>query len=141
MTPDETIRAYYRALRAGRPLAPFFAERSDLVKFGISERLDGFEGVAAGLGEQTRTTADWTVESRRLRVGRRDAVAWFSDEVDLAWADAEAGERHAFETRWSGALERRPDAVDDGEVDAEDSVDAPGEWRFVGMHVSAPHEL
>jgi hypothetical protein len=169
MTPEQTIRAYYDALRAGEPLAPFFAERSDLVKFGISERLEGFEGVSRGLREQTRTTTDWSVESRRLRVDRRGAVAWFSDGVAMAWTDSEAGERRAFETRWSGALERRrsderdteagtgteteaetgaedsersdADSKVDAEADADAAAAASGGWRFVGMHVSAPHDL
>lgn len=146
MTPEETIRAYYDALRAGEPLAPFFAERSDLVKFGISERLEGFEAVSSGLREQTRTTADWTVESRRLRVGRRGSVAWFSDEVAMAWTDTEAGERRSFETRWSGTMERRRGGGDgrhdpagaDGDADGADGVER---WCFVGMHVSAPRDL
>jgi len=121
--PEETVRAYYAALRDGEPLAPFFSPRDGVVKVGISERLVG-QAVAAGLREQTRTTTDWRVDSHDLRVRRRGPVAWFSDRIDLAWTDTDSGRRHSFETRWSGTLER------DGE-----------EWQFVGMHVSAPHEL
>ena len=124
MDPEETVRAYYAALRRGDPLEPFFAERDDAVKFGVSERLDGHDEIAAGLREQTRTTEGWTVDSRRLRTARRGPVAWFSDEVGLAWRDVRDGREHAFETRWSGTLSRHGD-----------------DWRFVGMHVSAPHEL
>ena len=119
----ETIRRYYAALRAGDPLPPFFAADDSLVKFGISERLAGGERVAEGLREQTRRTEDWTVESRDLRVTERDRHAWFSDDVRMAWTDAEEGERRDFETRWSGTLERRE-----------------GEWLFVGMHVSVARE-
>jgi len=42
--------------------------------------------------------------------------------VGLAWT--EAGERHEFDTRWSGTLEHRS-----------------GDWSFVGMHVSVATEL
>ena len=134
MSASETIEDYYEALRRGDPLAPFFAERDDVVKFGVSERLAGGEAVAEGLRKQTRTTDDWRVESRDLRVVAReadsagasasgDSVAWFTDDVDLAWTDS-AGDRRSFDTRWSGVLERNES----------------GDWRFAQMHVSAPHD-
>lgn len=119
MDAAATVGTYYDALRDGEPLAPFFAAEADPVKFGLGEALDGAEAVREGLREQTRTTTDWTVESRDLRVTERDRHAWFADEVHMAWTDTEAGVRRAFDTRWSGTLERRDDA-----------------WRFVGMHVS-----
>ena len=140
--PAATIRAYYGALRAGEPLHPFFADRGPVVKVGIGERLVGAEAVADGLREQTRTTADWTVESRDLRVGgvgRDDSArttsgtgdgsaedadfAWFGDAVAMGWTDVERGIRFEFDTRWSGAMARRE-----------------GGWRFVEMHVSVPGE-
>ena len=124
MRAEETVTDYYAALRRGEPLHPYFAERDDVVKFGISERLTGFDEIAHGLGEQTRTTEDWSVESTALRVVERDEFARFSDDVSLSWSDVETDERHAFVTRWSGSLERRNDG-----------------WLFTGMHVSAPHEL
>ena len=120
----ETIERYYAALRAGDPLPPFFAADDSLVKFGISERLVGGERVAEGLREQTRSTDDWAVESRDLRVTERDRHAWFSDDVRMAWTDTDEGERRDFETRWSGTLEARD-----------------GRWLFVGMHVSVAREL
>lgn len=122
MSAKDRIHSYYDALRDGDPLAPHFAH-DDLVKVGISERLVGYETVAEGLREQTATTADWTVTSQDLRVTEREPCAWFGDEVHMAWTDTEAGTRREFDARWSGTLERRD------------------EWRFVGMHVSAPHEL
>ena len=94
------------------------------MKFGVSERLVGAEAIRTRLRRQTETTADWAVTSRALRVTERDRHAWFSDDVSMAWTDAVTGDRRAFETRWSGALERRD-----------------GEWRFVGMHVSTADEL
>lgn len=124
MSVEATVREYYEALRRGEPLYPYFAERDDLVKFGVSERLAGYDAVAEGLREQTRTTDEWTVESHRLRAGRHGDAGWFADEVTLAWTDVRTDERHAFETRWSGTLLRRD-----------------GEWLFAGMHVSAPHSL
>jgi len=120
---ERTIREYYDALRAGDPLSPYFAGDEALVKFGISERLAGHDAVAEGLREQTRRTADWTVRSRNLAVTDRGCHAWFSDDVRLAWTDLETGQRRAFDSRWSGCLEHRE------------------EWVFVGMHVSAPHDL
>ena len=123
-----TVERYYGALRAGDPLPPFFAADGSLVKFGISERLAGGERVAEGLREQTRSTEDWTVESRDLRVTERDRHAWFSDEVRMAWTDREEGARRDFETRWSGTLEARGEGSDE-------------EWLFVGMHVSVAREL
>lgn len=122
MSAEATIEEYYDALRSDEPLVPYFAEHEDLVKAGISERLVGPEEVAEGLREQTETTSDWTVESRDLRVTERESVAWFADEVRMAWS-TEDGD-HDFEARWSGTLEREE-----------------GEWLFVGMHVSVPREV
>ncbi|WP_273835301.1 nuclear transport factor 2 family protein [Halococcus sp. PRR34] len=119
MTAEATIEAYYDALRAGNPLSPFFAESESIVKFGITERLAGYEAIEAGLHEQTDMTDDWTVESQQLRVTERDSCAWFSDSVVMAWRHTEDGAYREHETRWSGTLERRDD-----------------EWAFVGMHVS-----
>ena len=119
MTAEATIEAYYDALRAGDPLSPFFAASASIVKFGITERLAGYEAIETGLREQTETTEDWTVESRQLRVSEHESTAWFSDDVLMAWRSTEDGERREHETRWSGTLRR----------DDED-------WKFVGMHVS-----
>ena len=132
MNAAETIRDYYEALRRGEPLYPYFAERPDVVKVGVGERLVGYEAVAEGLREQTRTTDDWTVESEALRVTERDDVAWFSDSVALAWTDRAADRDRAFPTRWSGTLLCRP-GEDAGADDADE------EWLFVGMHVSTPY--
>ena len=125
MDAASTVRAYYDALREGDPLYPFFADESTTVKFGIGERLTGYEAVRAGLAEQTETTDDWTVESERLVVSAADDHAWFSDDVVMAWTDTEADHRHEYDTRWSGALRHRGDDADLGTS-----------WRFVGMHVS-----
>ncbi|WP_101294947.1 AtzH-like domain-containing protein [Halegenticoccus soli] len=119
MSAEATVRKYYEALRRGEPLHPFFLDRPDVVKFGIGERLAGYDEIRAGLREQTRTTDGWVVESRRLRVGERGDHAWFSDDVRMAWTDAAADRERDFETRWSGTLERRGDG-----------------WAFAGMHVS-----
>ena len=123
MTARETVDAYYDALRAGEPLGPFFADEPSIVKFGISERLDGYDDIVAGLREQTETTTDWTVESRALTVTERETHAWYHDSVRLAWMDTEQDREYDFETRWSGTLERRD-----------------GAWRFVVLHVSTPWE-
>lgn len=124
MTPEETVRAYYDALRAGEALAPFFVESPATVKVGISERLVGYAEIAKGLREQSRTTEDWTVESHDLDIVERDAAAAVSDAVSLSWYDAEAFAERSFETRWSGTLV----PTDDG-------------WAFAGLHVSAATDL
>jgi len=124
MSADDRVRAYYDALRAGEPLAPFFASVESAVKVGISEHLVGADAVADGLGEQTERTTDWSVESRDLRVTERDRHAWFGDRVSLAWTDTERRIRYEFDTRWTGALE-----LDDDR------------WRFVTMHVSTARDL
>lgn len=121
---EAAVRDYYEALRRGEPLYPYFAERDDVVKFGIGERLTGYDEVAEGLREQSRTTEDWTVDSRRLVVVERDECAWFSDDVRMAWRDVEAGEDREFDARWTGTLERDGDG-----------------WLFAGMHVSAAYPL
>ncbi|MFA1611399.1 nuclear transport factor 2 family protein [Halobellus rubicundus] len=132
-TAADRIRAYYDALRSGEPLSPFFARDDDIVKYGITEKLTGYDEIEAGLRAQTRTTADWTVESDALSVTERDDHAWFSDDVQMAWRDVESGREYDFESRWSGTLERRAREGDaDGVGDEADST-----WRFVGMHVSA----
>lgn len=123
MSAENQVEEYYDALRSGDSLVPFFTKEQGLVKCGISERLVGYEAVTEGLREQTETTSDWTVESRDLRVSERESVAWFADEVRMAWTTAD-GTEHDFETRWSGTLERQE-----------------SEWLFVGMHVSVAREL
>ena len=126
MDARATVHDYYDSLRNGAPLDTFFADDKTaddpIVKFGISERLVGSDRVQQGLRDQTASTSDWTVVSTQLRVTQRDSVAWFSDSVELAWD--EGGERHEFDTRWSGTLELRD-----------------GDWSFVGMHVSVAQEL
>jgi ketosteroid isomerase-like protein len=160
MNPTETVEEYYKALRRGEPLSPYFVEREDVVKFGVSERLEGYEEVAEGLREQTRTTEDWQVESQQLQVLTRESVAWFTDDVALAWTDRE-GTRQSFDTRWSGVLERDAGGTDgeaggidgdaggidgdaggtDEDAGGTDSGENSADWRFAQMHVSAPHDL
>lgn len=137
MDAESTLLEYYDALRAGEPLHPYFAEEEDALKFGISERLDGYEEIEDGLREQTETTDDWTVESRDLVVTERERTAWFGDDVRMAWTTAD-GDRHDFNTRWSGCLERREDG---SRSPSEDGGDADTGWRFVSMHVSVAREL
>ena len=129
MDAAATVNAYYDALRSGEPLAPFFA-RDATAKFGIGEELYAFDGIEAGLTAQTETTDGWRVQSDRLLVTEREGYAWFSDEVVMAWRDLERGMDREFDTRWSGTLERRPDA------ESAPQIDTP--WRFVAMHVSTP---
>lgn len=131
MDAESTVLAYYDALRAGDPLYPFFAREESTVKFGIGERLTGFDEIRDGLAEQTETTEAWNVESEALVATERDEHAWFSDDVFMAWTDTERGIRYEFDTRWSGTLERREGAGDRAEGPA-----AETDWRFVGMHVS-----
>ena len=159
MNPTETVQKYYEALQRGEPLSPYFAEREDAVKFGVSERLAGYEAIADGLREQTRTTEDWQVESQNLRVAVPESegdsmasasVAWFTDDVALSWTELEGSRsagadleetRHAFDTRWSGVLERE---LGERRVPPRGGENDDGEeprWRFVQMHVSAPHNL
>jgi hypothetical protein len=121
MDAETTVRDYYEALRGGEPLHPFFLESDRTVKFGVGERLTGYDEIAEGLREQSRLTDDWVVESHDLRVTERGEWGWFSDDVSLSWT--KQGTDHAYETRWSGTLERERD-----------------DWLFVGMHVSAPVE-
>lgn len=127
MDAETRIGSYYDALEAEEPLGPFFASDDTVVKFGISETLAGGTAVARGLREQTERTTDWSVDSGALRVTDRGRYAWFTDEVGLAWRDVGTDDRHEFETRWSGTLERR---TDDGRPASD------GTLVFVGMHVS-----
>ena len=128
---------YYDALRNGDALAPYFLEAESTVKFGISESLFGFDAVSEALREQTETTAEWAVDSRRLAVDERDDVAAFADEVTMSWTDAETGERKRFETRWSGTLVRATGANDGA---SDDESESPA-WQFATMHVSTADEL
>lgn len=123
MDAEDAVRSYYDALRNGEPLAPHFADADTTVKFGISEALWGGDAVAAGLREQTETTTDWVVDSRDLVVESEDRVAWFADDVFMAWTAIDRGVRFEFDTRWSGTLR-----ADDG-------------WAFVGMHVSTARDF
>ncbi|WP_336363969.1 nuclear transport factor 2 family protein [Halalkalicoccus salilacus] len=137
MNAERTVLEYYDALRAGESLHPYFAEEDGAVKFGISERLDGYEEIENGLREQTETTTDWTVESHDLVVTERERTAWFGDDVRMAWTaleDEDEGVRHEFTTRWSGCLERH-------EHGSRAPSDGTGDWRFVSMHVSVARDL
>jgi hypothetical protein len=128
MDARATVVEYYDALRAGESLGPYFADERDgddpYVKFGISERLVGSTEIRRGLQEQTATTTDWAVTSHALSVCEHNGVAWFSDDVSMAWTDTDAGVRYEFDTRWSGTLRA-----------------ADGGWTFVGMHVSTADRL
>ncbi|ADD04647.1 uncharacterized protein Nmag_1063 [Natrialba magadii ATCC 43099] len=121
--PKTTVRAYYNALRNGDPLESFFLKDESTVKFGISERLFGYEAVANALQEQTETTEGWTVESSNLTVTEHGdrGCAMFGDEVTMAWTDSSSGARRGFRTRWSGTLIRLP--VADAEREGEGEVD------------------
>ena len=125
-TAEETVRSYYDALREGEPLPPYFADDEETFKFGITERLFGYDAVEKALREQTDSTENWTVESHDLRVTERDEHAWFADVVRMAWEDTQKGRIYDFETRWSGTLE---------------GLEGGGGWVFVGMHVSAEPEV
>lgn len=124
MDAEATVRDYYASLRRGDPLHPYFLESPRTVKFGVGERLTGYEAVAEGLREQTRTTHDWTVESANLLVERRADHGWFTDDVHMAW-ETDAGDHHEYDTRWSGTLVR---VADDHDLETD--------WRFAEMHVS-----
>lgn len=127
MTPEETIRAYYDALRNGEPLGSFFVESPDVVTFGIGKRFVGYADIVDGIQEQTVRTRDWTVESDALSVVDRGDHVAFSDDVRLEWYDTADYEDHSYDTRWSGTLTRTSEATEDGEE---------AEWKFLGLHVS-----
>lgn len=123
MSAADAVREYYEALRRGEPLYPYFVEADDVVKFGVSETLAGYDAVAEGLREQSRETTDWTVESSDLQVHEFGDAAAFADTVRLGWTDTESGETFEYDTRWSGTLQRRDE-----------------EWCFAGMHVSVARD-
>ncbi|WP_257297918.1 nuclear transport factor 2 family protein [Haloarchaeobius sp. FL176] len=127
MTPEETVLDYYEALRRGEPLYPYFVERAETWKAAISTQYSGYDAVSEALREQSRTTDEWTVESEALSVTGREGLALFDDAVRLAWTDTLTGQRHGFDSRWSGALEP---------LDGNDE-----EWGFIQMHVSAPRSI
>ena len=81
------VRDYYGVLRDEDPLYPYFRESPATVKYGISETLRGYDAVAEGLREQTRTTTDWTVESRNLTAGTRDGLAESAGDGPVQWTD------------------------------------------------------
>lgn len=124
MSVEATVRDYYEALRRGEPLYPYFSDRPDAVKVGVSERLVGYDGIAEGLREQSRTTDDWTVESADLVAGERGDCGWFGDRVRMRWTDLGADRTREFDARWTGTLLR------EGE-----------EWQFATMHVSVARDL
>ena len=127
-----TVESYYDSLRAGDPLHPYFLESARTVKFGVGERLEGYDAVADGLREQTRKTEGWEVRSSALLCEHRGDHAWFSDLVFMGWADTEANVRYEFDTRWSGTLVELDDEEREREIDPLDETP----WRFAGMHVS-----
>ena len=153
-TPKPVVRDYYESLRGGRPLEPYFLPAESTVKIGISEQLYGYDDVAGALAEQTASTDNWTVESTALTVTTHGEYATVADEVTMAWTNTDSGERHRFETRWSGTLVRALDEAatesvsvseneSDGDNDsdrADEDVDRPA-WLFRTMHVSVAHEL
>lgn len=151
MSPREVVLEYYESLRRGEPLYPYFLEDAGTTKIGVGETLRGYEAVAEGLLEQTRSTDSWSVRSHRLAVSDRDTHATFVDRVDLEWRDTVRDEWRSFDTRWTGTLEPSPrppapdgapagDADRSGETgDGSTEGDRETEWRFLVMHVSAPY--
>ncbi|SFK82920.1 SnoaL-like domain-containing protein [Halogranum rubrum] len=139
MSAEETVLDYYEALRRGEPLYPYFAEDDDVVKVGISDRLTGYDAIAEGLREQSKTTDEWQIDSRDLHVVERDGHAAFGDVVWMQWRATESETTQAFDSRWSGTLEVRPSG--DGETGDGTGDESDDEWLFVGMHVSAPTAL
>ncbi len=128
MTAEDVVRDYYEALQRGEPLYPYFAEGDGTWKGAISTHYEGYDAVAEALRDQTRTTDDWTVESRALSVTERDEFATFADQVRMEWTATADGTRNEFDTRWSGTL------VPVGEG-------AERDWAFETMHVSVAREL
>jgi hypothetical protein len=131
MNAEATVRGYYDSLRNGEPLHPYFLESDRTVKFGVGERLTGYEAVSSGLRDQTANTNGWEVRSDRLLVEERGDAGWFSDDVFMGWTDTSANVRYEFDTRWSGTMLRVGEEERDAEADP-----GPGRWRFAGMHVS-----
>ncbi|RQG98088.1 nuclear transport factor 2 family protein [Natrarchaeobius chitinivorans] len=143
---EDTVHAYYDALRNGDPLESYFRPAGSTVKFGIGEALFGYDDVAEALRSQTETTADWTVESHHLVVGERDRFATFADEVTMAWTDVESETEHRFDTRWSGTLVREsPSDSSDGQPTPASSAMASerttADWQFATMHVSVADKV
>jgi len=129
MSAEDAVRDYYEALRRGEPLYPYFVESPDTWKAAISTTYEGYDAVAEGLREQTRTTEDWTVDGRGLSVVEGESGwATFRDDVALAWTSTADGDespsRHEHETRWSGTL-----------------VERDAEWLFLELHVSAAQSV
>jgi hypothetical protein len=127
-----TVESYYDALRTGEPLYPYFLESVQSVKFGVGQHLEGYDGIAAGLQEQTRKTQEWELDSAKLVVEHREDHAWFSDRVFMGWTDTEANVRYEFKTRWSGTLFKLDPQERSQEIDPLSET----LWRFAGMHVS-----
>ena len=123
MGAKAVITEYYAALEAGDSIYRYFSPDHALVKFGIGERLWGYQAIQNGLQAQTATTDGWIIDSDSLSVTEHDSYAWFGDEVFMAWTDVEKGIRYEFDTRWSGSLIRNSNR------------DEPS-WQFVEMHVS-----
>ncbi|ELY76263.1 nuclear transport factor 2 family protein [Natrinema pallidum] len=126
---EAVVRGYSDALRDGDPVTPDFSDADSIVTFGISESLFGGADIAAAREKQTETAEKWVVESQGLVVTDRDECATFADGETMAWTAT--GDRHRFDSRWSGTLMER-NGVDDPRANA---------WRFVTMHVSAPRAL
>ena len=125
------LRAYYRALETGAPLAPFYAtdeaagDLGPVVKFG-SGKGEAFRGAAAVAAEVARVGTALSanrLESRALTARRRGDLGWFSDLVwwsgVAAAGEAAHGAPFASLTRWSGVCLRLPDG-----------------WKLLQMHVS-----
>lgn len=137
MSAEDVVLDYYEAVRRGEPLYPYFRESASTWKAAISTTYDGYDSIAEGLREQSRTTTDWTVDSHALETVDRDGCVTMTDHVTLAWTsvgstDTESepaanhggeGEpartAHEHETRWSGVL-----------------VEHADEWLFTQLHVS-----
>ncbi|MEY7852009.1 hypothetical protein AB7C87_22720 [Natrarchaeobius sp. A-rgal3] len=138
---EDTVRDYYDALRRGEPLESYFLAEESTVKFGIGEALFGYDEIEEALCEQTETTDDWTIDSHRLVVDERGAVATVADEVTMAWTDLESGDRREFETRWSATLLSAKSAGVGERADRNEPDRDSNRWLFASMHVSTANEL
>ena len=121
MSAQATIEAFFVALTAGdlSRLLSVVTECDHFVKIGTDagETVYGVKDASDYYANHVASTRDFTIDTHRLDVEERDAVAWFSTEQ--TWHVTWQGTRETLEMRITGVLEREL-----------------YDWKLVQMHAS-----
>ena len=121
MTVRETIDAYFDALTAGdaAKLLSLISEDDHFIKIGTDagEIVRGGQNARDYYQHHIESTADFSIDTRRLDIQERNTVTWFCTEQ--TWHLKWQGNPETLDMRITGVLEA-----------------TEGAWQFAQIHAS-----